>query len=84
MTNPAREYRERLLQLLFRRAQGESISEIEATTELDRLWNLMTIKTQEETEVWYSGTGFQARKDLGLVDVVVKPGDRHSPRKEKM
>lgn len=69
--------------MVFRNA-ADSASDIEATAELDKLWDQMTVAEQEETERWFQGEGLNAREDLGLVDVVVVPGDKQLPRMEKV
>lgn len=80
MTRAATEYREKMLLLhLDRESAGGTLPEdVEAakTAELDRLWGQMTPEEQEAAE-----RPPEAKADLGLVDVVVRPGDRHLPRR---
>lgn len=84
MENPALQYRKKLIELTLLRSCTAMPVIIEITTELDRLWDQMTIAEQEEIEVWSSGMGLQAKENLGLIDVVVNPGDTHLPRMEKV
>lgn len=79
-----KEYRRLLFQFMVFRNAADSASDIEATAELDKLWDQMTVAEQEETERWFQGEGLNAREDLGLVDVVVVPGDKQLPRMEKV